>query len=335
LALKSMRVARLYGRGDIRVEEAAQPVPRADERLLRITAVGICGSDLHWFEEGGIGDARVATPLILGHEFIGRTEGGDRYVAEPAIPCRECALCIEGHPNLCEAVRFAGHGDDDGALREYAAWPARCLHPLPATIPDPESVMLEPLGIAIHAVDLAHVRPGSSVAVLGCGPIGLLVAQVARAAGALEVVTTERPSCPERLKAAADLGFGVVESGANEAKALRERLGGWADVSIEAAGDNAAVETAVAVTRPGGRVALVGIPADDRTSFGASQARRKGLTLVLVRRMKPVYDRAVRLVESGRVSLAGSVTQRFPLERCGEAFEVAQRRRGIKVVVEP
>jgi L-iditol 2-dehydrogenase len=332
-----MRVARLYAPGDIRVEEAACPVPRQDERLIRVTAVGVCGSDLRWFEDGGIGDSSATRPLILGHEFVGRSEGGDRYVGEPAIPCCECALCIEGHPNLCEAVRFAGHGDDDGALREYVAWPARCLHPLPATIPDPESVMLEPLGIAIHAVDLAHVRPGSSVAVLGCGPIGLLVAQVARAAGAVRVVATERPSCPERLRAAAELGFGVVESSvpADEASALRERLGGWADVTIEVAGDNAAVETAVAVTRPGGRVALVGIPAEDRTSFRASQARRKGLTLVLVRRMKPVYDRAIRLVETGRVSLAGSVTQRFPLERCREAFEMAQRRRGIKVVVEP
>jgi L-iditol 2-dehydrogenase len=332
-----MRVARLYGTGDIRIEDGPRPVPRDGERLLRVAAVGVCGSDLHWFEEGRIGNARLERPVVLGHEFVGTMEDGQRVIADPAIPCGACELCVEGHPNLCEVVRFAGHGHDDGALREYMAWPERCLCPLPPPIADPESVMLEPLGVAIHAVDLAHVRAGVSVAVLGCGPIGLLVAQVARAAGACRVAATERASCPERIQAAKGLELEVVQAGggAAEVGALRERLGGWADVTIEAAGNNAAVETAIAVTRPGGRVALTGIPSDDRTSFCASVARRKGLTLVLVRRMKPVYARAIRLVESGKVRLNGTVTHRFTLDRCQEAFEVAAQRRGLKVVVEP
>jgi L-iditol 2-dehydrogenase len=332
-----MRIARLYGAGDIRIEEGPRPLPREGERLLRVVAVGVCGSDLHWFEEGRIGDTCIERPLVIGHEFVGTTEDGVRVVADPAVPCGQCDLCAEGHPNLCEDVRFAGHGKDDGALQEYMAWPARCLHTLPSGITDPESVMLEPLGVAILAVDLAHVRPGMAVAVLGCGPIGWLAGQVARAAGATRVALTERVSCPERLRAAEALGFDVVEAGGGpaEVETLRERLGGWADVTIEAAGSNAAVETAVGVTRPGGRVALVGIPGDDRTSFCASVARRKGLTLALVRRMKPVYARAIRLVESGRVRISGSVTQRFGLGQCQEAFEVAARRRGMKVVIEP
>jgi L-iditol 2-dehydrogenase len=217
------------------------------------------------------------------------------------------------------------------------AWPGRCLQRLPPTIPEPESVVLEPLGVAIHAVDLAHLRAGMAVAVLGCGPIGLLVAQVARAAGACRVAVTERAACPERIAAAEELGLDVVQAGSVSAEvgALREHLGGWADVTIEAAGSNAAVDTAVALTRPGGRVALAGIPGDDRTSFCASLARRKGLTLVLVRRMKPVYARAIRLVETGKVRLRGTVSHRFGLARCQEAFDVAARRRGLKVVVEP
>ncbi len=304
--------------------------------MLRVTAVGICGSDLHWFEEGGIGDSRLDRPLVLGHEFVGVTPDGRRVIADPAVPCGACELCLAGHSNLCEAVVFAGHGAHDGALREQMAWPVRALERLPDSIPGPEAVMLEPLGVAVHAIDLAHVHPGARVAVLGAGPIGLMVAQVARAAGASRVVMTERERCAARRATAGALGFeAVVAEQACEVDEVRRLLGGGADVTIEAAGQNSAVDTAVAVTRPGGRVALAGIPAEERTSFVASTARRKGLTFVMVRRMKPVYARAIRLVESGRVSLTGTVTHRFGLEACAEAFRVAVERQGVKVVVEP
>ena len=169
-----MRVARLHGLRDVRLHEEAKPVPGPGEVLVRVEAVGLCGSDLHWFEEGGIGPSRITRPVVPCHEMAGRTEDGRLVAIEPAIPCGDCALCLEGHPNLCPAIRFSGQGDDDGSMREWMAWPEHCLFPLPDGFTADDGAMLEPLGVAIHTVDLAHVRPGSSVGAFGAGPIGLL-----------------------------------------------------------------------------------------------------------------------------------------------------------------
>lgn len=308
---------------------------------MRVTAVGLCGSDVHWFAEGGIGDARLARPLVLGHEFAGVIESGERrgerVAVDPAVPCGACEFCQEGNPNLCAALRFAGHGTEDGALREFMAWPTHCLHPLPDSLTDADGAVLEPLGVAIHAVDLGHIRPGMTVGVFGCGPIGLLVLQVSRAAGATRLLATDKLA--HRLEAARSLGATAVfqaadgQEAADVVGATAHRRG--VDVAFEAAGENQAVEAAIEAARPGGRVVLVGIPVDDRTAFTASTARRKGLTIKLSRRMKHVYPRAIRLVESGMVDVRPLATHRFPLEEIDQAFSVAERREGLKVIVEP
>lgn len=186
-----MKVARLHAVGDVRLHDEPLPVPGAEATRLRVTAVGVCGSDLHWFGEAGIGDARLARPLVLGHEFAGVTDAGQRVAVDPAISCGACDFCEAGHPNLCEAVTFAGHDQTDGALSEQVVWPTRCLFPIPDSLSAAEGAMLEPLGVAIHAVDLGKVRTGMRVGVFGCGPIGLLTIQVARAAGATDVLVTE------------------------------------------------------------------------------------------------------------------------------------------------
>jgi L-iditol 2-dehydrogenase len=335
-----MKVLRLHGRGDLRLHDEPEPVPGPGEVLLRVTAVGLCGSDLHWFSEAGIGDARLQEPLVLGHEFAGVIESGERrgerVAIDPAVPCGACEFCLEGNPNFCSALRFAGHGTEDGALRQYMAWPAHCLHPLPNSLTDADGVMLEPLGIAIHAVDLGHLRPGMTVGVFGCGPIGLLVLQLARAAGATHVMATEK--LPHRLEAARSLGATAVfqaTDGRESAEILAATEGKGVDVAFEAAGENEAVETAIEAAKPGARVVLIGIPADDRTAFIASTARRKGLTIKLTRRMKRVYPRAIRLVEGGMVDVRSLVTHRFPLEEFDKAFSAAQRREGLKGIIEP
>jgi len=330
-----MKSVRLHGPGDLRLLDESDPVPGAGEKLLHVTAVGICGSDLHWFNEAGIGDARLDKPLVLGHEFTALTEEGIRVAVDPAIPCGVCEYCQRGDPNLCDKLIFAGHGEQDGALREKMAWPERCLFPLPEALTDSDGVMLEPLGIALHAVDLAHLRLGMSVGVFGCGPIGLLILQLARLAGASRLLATD--ILPHRVVAARDLGAdeACLVGDSFEDQQLIKSGGYGLDVVFEAAGENAAVEMAVATCRPGGKVILVGIPADDRTSFTASIARRKGLTIKLVRRMKLTYPRAIQLVESGKVNLRSLVTHRFPLERASEAFAVAARREGHKVIITP
>lgn len=334
-----MRVLRLHGAGDLRLHTEPDPVPGPGEALLRVTAVGLCGSDLHWFVEAGIGDAQLARPLVLGHEFAGVIENGERrgerVAVDPAVPCGACQFCLEGNPNLCAALRFAGYETEDGALREYVAWPTRCLYSLPDSLTDADGVMLEPLGVAIHAVDLGHLKTGMTVGVFGCGPIGLLVLQVARAAGATRLIATDK--LPHRLEAARSFGATAVfqaTDGQESAEVLAATNGRGVDVSFEVAGENEAVETAIAAAKPGGRVILVGIPAEDRTAFTASLARRKGLTIKLSRRMKRVYPRAIRLVESGMVDVRSLVSHRFPLEEFDRAFSIAHRREGFKVVIE-
>src|SRR5512146_1370811 len=174
-----MKVARLHAIGDLRLHEEGMPVPVAGETQIHVRAVGICGSDLHWLEAGGIGDAQLDHPLVLGHEFAGMTEAGERVAVDPAIACGECEMCRTGNPNLCAHLRFAGHGAQDGALREMMAWPTRCLYPLPASLSFADGAMLEPLGVALHAMDLAKLKTGATVGVFGCGPIGLLIVQLA------------------------------------------------------------------------------------------------------------------------------------------------------------
>ena len=331
-----MRAARLHGLRDVRIHEEERPKPGPGEVLVRVLAVGLCGSDLHWFEEGGIGASRISRPIVPGHEMAGRTESGRLVAIEPAIACERCSLCLEGHPNLCPTIRFSGQGEDDGSMREWMAWPEHCLFPLPDGLTAVDGAMLEPLGVAIHTVDLAHVRPGSSVGVFGSGPIGLFCLQVAKAAGAARLVATDLASRPHRLDAARALGAEAfaAEDGRDAKAILRATSGHGLDVAIETAGVQAAVDAAAESARPGGRLVLAGIPAEERTSFKASTARRKGLTIVMVRRMKHTYPRAIALAVAGRVDLRSVVTHRFPLAEAAKAFDVAARREGLKVVVE-
>lgn len=330
-----MKALRLHGPGDLRLHEEPDPILAKGERLLQVTSVGICGSDLHWVNEAGIGDDRLTKPLVLGHEFSAITEEGVRVAVDPAIPCGLCEYCKRGDPNLCEKLLFAGHGEQDGALSEKIAWPERCLFPLPGELSDADGAMLEPLGIAMHAVDLAQLQLGMSVGIFGCGPIGLLILQLVRLAGVDAVYVTD--ILPHRLEVASSFGADETRLVANipgeSDDAMFNRRG--LDVVFEAAGENAAVEMAIAATRPGGKVILVGIPVEDRTSFSASQARRKGLTIKFVRRMKLTYPRAIRLVENGKVDVRSLVTHTFSLEQAAEAFAVAARREGLKVIITP
>lgn len=319
------QAARLHGPGDVRVGEETEPVVGPGEVLVHVTAVGLCGSDRHWFEEGSIGDARLERPLALGHEFAGRLDDGSRVVADPCIPCGRCRACRSDREHLCAESRFAGHGTTDGALRSRIAWPAAHLRSVPDSIPDDEGVLLEPLGVALHAVDLGRPTPSGRVAVIGCGPIGLLIVQLLRLEGAAEVLAAD--PLPHRLAAARSLGAVPLGDAASD-----EEI----DVVFEVAGTDDAVAAAIDVVAPGGRIVLVGIPDGDRTTFVASRARRKELTLQLCRRMRSAdLDRAIELAAAGRVDLSGLVTHRFPLREAPEAFRTLAAQTGIKVIVQP
>ncbi len=335
----SMRAVRLRGAGDLQAYDEPRPVASTGESLVRVGAVGLCGSDLHWFDHGSIGDAQLGTPLIPGHEFAGVVVdgplAGQLVAVDPARPCGSCRSCIEGHRNLCPTVRFAGHGTNDGGLRELLAWPTDLLHPVPDGFTAADAAMLEPLGVAIHAYDLGKVPLGGTVAVVGCGPIGLLLVQLARAAGATRVIAVE--PLEHRRSAATDMGADLAVAPGPEVEHEISALtdGDGVDVAFEVAGEDAAVATSVVAARPGGTVVLAGIPVRDSTTFPASVARRKGLTLKLSRRMKEVYPRAIALAERGVVDVRSLVTHTYPLEHSAEAFRIAARREGLKVLITP
>jgi L-iditol 2-dehydrogenase len=334
-----MNTLRLHAAGDLRRHDEPVPVPASGEQLVRVGAVGICGSDLHWFTEGGIGDARLDVPLVLGHEIAGTIEGGPRHgqrvAIDPAIPCEHCKTCRSGDRNLCPTVRFAGHGETDGGLRDYLAWPARLLPDLPDEVSLVDAAMLEPLGVALHATDLAHLRPDATVAVVGCGPIGLLALQLVRVAGARRVVAVE--PLAHRRDAATRLGADVAlhPEDATDQMLLDVTEGRGADVVLEVAGTDAAVDISLRASRPGARVMLTGIPDDGTTTFVAGTARRRGLTLVLVRRMKDTYPRAIDLVARGVVDVRSIVSHRVSLDDAAAGFALAAARDGLKVVVCP
>lgn len=327
-----MLAARLYGPRDIRIERVPHPgTPCPGDVLLRVTATGICGSDLHSFADARIGDTVLKSPLVLGHEFAGVIEAvgsgvedlrpGVRVAVDPAHPCHRCDLCERGHPNLCRRLHFCGLYPDDGSLREFMIVPARTCFPVADSIDDEAAAMLEPLGVALHAMDLAKIRLGDRVAILGVGPIGLLLVQAAKLAGAGEIFV--RDPLTWRVLLAAKLG----------AKPLAVRA--EVDVAIEAAWGGNAIEQVIELARPGGRVVLVGIPSEDRCAFQHSTARRKGLTVVFSRRMKHTYPRAMRLVETGKVNVHSLITHRVPLKNTAEAFAMnaAYKDGVVKIIV--
>jgi L-iditol 2-dehydrogenase len=326
-----MRTTRLYGTSDIRIGEEPAPEPAGGQSLVRVTAVGICGSDLHWWEEGAIGDAKLVHPLVLGHEGAGVIESGpragERVAIDPAITCGQCRACRDGYHNLCYLIRFSGHGETDGMMRELMAWPSSLLHPLPDTVTDSGGAMLEPLGVALWSLDLGHLPFRGTASVAGCGPIGLLLIQLLRAGGACRVIAIE--PLAHRREAAARCGADLVLDPAADVCAA------GVDVAFEVAGNNDGVRLALESVRPGGRVVLAGIPGDDRISFTASLARRKGLTIAMVRRMNEVYPRAIDLVSRGVVDVDSLVSRHAGLDSVADAFTAAADRTGLKVIIDP
>jgi L-iditol 2-dehydrogenase len=332
-----MRASRLHGIRDLRLEEIPIPEPGHGEVLLKVASVGVCGSDVHYYLHGRIGVQVVTRPIIMGHEFSAHIAGwgagvrgleiGQLVSVDPGISCKRCEPCQQGHPNLCPNVRFCGTPPIDGVFAEYAIMPAENCFPLPAEIGPVEGAMLEPLGIAIHAVDLTHLQPGQTVAVLGAGPIGLLIAAVARASGASAIYMTE--PLAHRRKFAVDYVANVAlnpdetASGSDVVAEVMGLTGGrGVDVAFEAAGASETVQQAAAMTRIGGKVIVAGIPADDTMTMNASTVRHKGLTIKLVRRMKHTYPRAIRLVRAGQVDVKPLATHLFPLERIAQAFDM-------------
>jgi len=342
-----MKAARLYGPGDFRFDDIPVPVPGPRQVLLQVLTVGVCGSGVHYFLDGGIGDDKVEEPFVIGHEFSARIAAlgpgvdgppvGTRVTVEPAISCGKCEFCLEGHPNLCENILFCSTPPTQGALQEYMVHPVDLVFPIPDSISDAEGAVLEPLGIALHTIRLAKLHPGDTVAILGSGPIGLLTLRVALLSGARAAYVTDL--VPERLAMAERFGATATfkaDEGDPVAGVMEQTHGRGVDVAFETAWADETVGQAAEMARRGGKLIMVGIPREDVAVFPAHAIRRKGLTIKYVRRMKHTYPRAIAMVRDGLIDVAGLVTHWFSLERAAEAYQlVASREDGVlKAVIE-
>jgi L-iditol 2-dehydrogenase len=323
------------------------PDPSPGEVLVRVRAVGVCGSDMHWYRDGGIGPVRCVYPQILGHEPVGEvvavgaganhTEPGQKVVIEPAVTCGRCEHCLGGHANNCLTAQFMSSPQLPGLFREYALLPLENAVPIPAEMGFAEATLIEPLAVMLHVLELTPIRLGDTVAVMGAGPIGLLMASVARLAGASWIVIADK--LPHRLRIAREMGAADdtldVSAGRVPEAILDHTAGRGVDLVFDCAAACESFNTALAVARMGGRVILIGIPSEPMMPVDLPLAMLKELSIQTIKRSNHNTPAAIELMRSGRIP-ARLITHRFPLERTPEAFEIlAAYSGGVgKVVIE-
>lgn len=329
------------------------PGPR--EVRVRVRRIGVCGSDVHYYTHGRIGNFVVEGPLVLGHEVSGvvdavgegvtRVKPGDRVALEPGVPCRRCTYCKTGAYNLCPDMTFMATPPVDGALSEYVTWPDDFVFPVPDSVSDDAAALLEPLAVGVWAVRKGDVRPGHSVAVLGAGPIGCTTIMAAKAAGATTIVAVDLEDF--RLDLARQVGAThTFNARSGDALAFIRELGarrdglplshGGVDVAFETAGSLPTTRLTIAAPKPGGVAVLVGLPADPEVSLDIVSAASREVTLRGVFRYANCYPAAVELVASGAVNLDALVTHRYSFDQTPEAFEFADREKktSMKVMID-
>lgn len=334
----------LHGVDDLRVEEIATPTPDDNEVLVAMKSVGICGSDVHYWQHGRIGSFVVAGPLVLGHESsgviveVGRAvshlQPGDRVALEPGVPCRTCTFCKTGRYNLCPDVRFFATPPVDGSMAQYVVHSADFCYRLPDHVSLDEGAMLEPLSVGVHACRRGGVGPGSRVLVMGAGPIGLATLLAARASGAAFVAVTDLKR--SRLEIAREMGADATIYADSEdvLGGLAEAADGQFDTSVDCTGAEEAVRTAIHATKSGGTVLLVGLGPDEM-QLPIVEAATREVDIRGLFRYANTYPTALSMVASGQVDLGPMVTHHFPLEDVMSAFRVARDATdgAVKVVV--
>jgi L-iditol 2-dehydrogenase len=327
-----MKAVYLVEPGRFELRDVPVPEPGPHDVLVAVRSVGICGSDIHYYEHGRIGDFVVERPIVLGHECagvvvaagpeVGSLKPGDVVALEPGIPCRRCRHCLSGRYNLCPDVVFMATPPHDGAFCEYVVSPEDFAYKLPEHVSTEVGATIEPLAVGMHAVRLTRLAPGERVAVLGAGPIGLLAIAAAGAGGAAEVAAVDPIAM--RLEAARRMGASrTVKADEEDAG---EALRNWADVVLDCAGVEATLGQAFDIARAGGRVAWVGMAAPV-APLPVAKAQGKELTVTGVFRYANVYPAAVALLAAGKIDTRPLITHRFPFPQVAEAVEFAARNR--------
>lgn len=327
-----MKAAYMDGTYNIIYKNIDVPRPKEDEVLVKIEYVGICGSDVHFYENGRIGDFIVNGQFILGHETAGtvtevgenvRTiKPGDRVALEPGITCGKCEFCKTGKYNLCPDVKFFATPPYHGVLTEYVAHPADMCFKLPANVTTKEGALVEPLAVGLHAANQGNVKLGDSVVIFGAGCIGLVSLLSAKAYGAAKVVVVDL--IDKRLDYAKKLGASEVINAKKEDvfKRIDEIFGGrGADVTIETAGSVKTIQQTAAVARRGGTIVLVGMAPQDKIEYDFSKIMAKELTIKSVFRYRNLYPVAIAAIADGKIDVEKIITHEFDFSNVKGAFD--------------
>ncbi|MBD3307028.1 alcohol dehydrogenase catalytic domain-containing protein [candidate division KSB3 bacterium] len=345
--MQQMKAARMYGIDEVRIDEIPVPQIKVGEVLIKMKSVGVCGSDVHYYKEGRIGDYVVEPPLVLGHECAGEIvevaddvktfKPGDRVAIEPGYTCRKCIYCKTGRYNLCPDVYFLATPPIDGAYVEYLAWPADFAFALPDNMTYDHGALMEPLAVGMHAVRRSRLKPGEPVLVLGAGTIGLVTILSAKAAGAGEIIVADLEDV--RLNMAKTLGATktINASRENTLEIVKDMTGGFGmEVVFETAGSMPTTQQTIDLAARGGRIVWVGLAGQSEFPIQVIKSIDKELDILGIFRYANVYPYAIQLVSTGRMNIDPLVTHRYPLEQVGEALDVAHERRdgAVKVMVD-
>jgi len=332
-----------------------RPIPelKSDrDVLVQVKITGICGSDVHYWQHGRIGDFVVKAPMVLGHESSGivtkvgsavtTVKVGERVALEPGIPCRHCVPCKAGKYNLCPDMKFAATPPYDGTLAKYYVLPEDFCVPLPQNVSLEEGALVEPLSVGVHIMKQAEIKPGQSIVVFGAGPVGLLCCAVARAFGASKVIAVDinQDRLDFALKYAATGTFNPMTQGgkspSENADKINELFGFpvGVDVAVDASGAQPSIVTAIHVLRNGGTFVQAGMGKPD-IDFPIVAMCCKEITMKGSFRYGPGdYKLAVDLIAAGRVSVKELVTGRVKFGQAEEAFNQVLGGKGIKILIE-
>jgi L-iditol 2-dehydrogenase len=329
-----MKAIVLTGLQKMELREVTEPAIEKDtDVLLKIEKVGVCGSDVHYHETGRIGSQVVQYPFIVGHECSATVKAvgsavtlvkeGDEIVVDPAASCHDCGQCRQGRENTCENLKFLGApGQGSGCLCEYIVMPQDSCYPTHQKITLEQAALCEPLTIGIYSVRQSKVFHNAKIAILGSGPIGLSCMAAAQAQNVKDIYMTDRLDYRVRMAKNTGAVWAGNPDKENIVKAILEHEPSGMDVVYECAGQQEALDEAVELLKPGGKLMLIGIPRLERVSFFIDKIRRKELTLINVRRQNGCVQTAIDLVASGKINVDFLITHRFKFEETPAAFEM-------------
>jgi L-iditol 2-dehydrogenase len=329
-----MKAMMLTGIRKMEMMDIPEPVlVKPNDVRIKMSVVGICGSDIHYYTQGQIGSQVVEFPFAVGHEGAGivvetgrdvrKVKKGDIIAIEPAMPCWECDQCLAGRHHTCRSLKFLGcPGQAEGCLTEYIVMPEESCFPLKGRLTADHGAISEPLAIGVYAVKKSGGVKGLDVGILGYGPIGMSVMLAAKAEGAQSFTVTDKiqPRLAMALKEGATALYNPLKEDFTAMLKQHHPLG--LDVVFECCGQQEALDQAIDVLKPGGRLIVVGIPEFDRWSVNVELTRRKEISLQFIRRQVDCVDTALELMENGKIDISNMATHRFPFAKTKEAFDL-------------